>query len=333
VREEEEAKEEERLMKHARTISAAVAAVAIALLAVVPSGAAATKGKKKKPKAVPVSVVTASATTTADNQPTAATATCPGGTVAVGGGFSTETFKVGTELRDINVVYSSRRSAPGAWTVEAVREDVGAAGPPIALVASALCRTTKLPPKRKGKKLKKRKLTVAEASATSPVVAMNARASATATCPAGASAISGGFSGSPVPNLSGALPSVPFVFKSATASGKDWTASMTNRGPTQRSVTSHVYCATGLNIGQSAGSASLPAGASATDNPSATATTLGCAKGRSLLGGGFAFEPVNITAGPVHIVSESSPVAGTWRVGASSLAGPSTSFTASGLCG
>src|SRR6266540_2545290 len=111
--------------------------IGVALL-VVPLllGVATADAKKKKPKSPPVTTVSAAQSTSRDNQQVTATATCPPGLIAVGGGFQSPPVLDAGAPTDLNLVYESRRAGDGAWQVSGVREDTGAAGPDLPLTAT-----------------------------------------------------------------------------------------------------------------------------------------------------------------------------------------------------
>jgi hypothetical protein len=268
-----------------RRIPLALAAASLLLVA------PAAEAKKKKPKRVPVTIKTGVATTTADGQLASATATCPKGLIALGGGFSDGlVFVAPGSITDLHLVFESRRSGPGSWTASGVRRDQGGEGNPINLTASVICRTPTLKPKKAAQpkgagtaKRKPKKLTLSEAVSNSPQVAMSQPATATATCPAGASAISGGFSSSPLPNAS---PQAFPLFNSTRRTAPDsWNVSMFNLGATPRTLTSHVYCSSRASTREVAAVTVLPASVSVLE--SAKALSPSCSKGRARVAGGF----------------------------------------------
>jgi hypothetical protein len=167
---------------------------AIAALASPVSAAA----KPKKPKAPQVSVVTAGGVTTADGASVTVTSTCPKGRIAVGGGFSTAPANDGSPFFDMNVVFESRRADARSWTVSAARADQdGTPGPALPVTASVRCLSPKPAKKAKaGKpgqasKRKAKALRVTEATGTVTAPGNTFNAAASASCPAGQSAIGG----------------------------------------------------------------------------------------------------------------------------------------------
>lgn len=290
-----------------------LALVALGALLLAPAADA----KKKKPKKTPVIVRTATDSTTGHGQLATATASCPKGTIALGGGLSSPALISGSSVNDLHLLYESRRSGPGGWVVSGVRFDMDSAGPALNLTASVQCRSPKLKPKKaagkkavsSGSKKKQRKLSVSEVAATSPLVPNDTAATAIATCPGKGRAISGGFSSSPPPTVTpGAF---PIFLANRRSAANAWSASMSNNGPTQRSVTSYAYCASGATTSETIGSATLPASAPG-NIVSASALTPACPKGRPLVAGGFD----NGTIGPttaLPFLTESLSAGTSWR--------------------
>jgi hypothetical protein len=301
--------------------------VMIALLVPLLLGVASADAKKKhkKPKSPPVTVVSASKSTFSDNEQVTVTAACPTGLIAVGGGFlNPAVFNAGTPT-DLNVIYESRRVGDTSWQVSAVREGTGSPGPNEPISAIVDCRSTKLTAKKPAgkkataaKKKKAKKLRITEVSASNTSSAnVGAQATASAACPLGTEALGGGFSSSPTPVLSGSL-TYPIFWANFRTSPGSWAASFSNAGTTAHTVTSYAYCATGLKIAETSADATLPASAGTAS--SAIAATPQCPKGKAQLGGGFNNTPAAVGS-TVALLTGSSPVNGTWQVGAVNLSG------------
>jgi hypothetical protein len=294
-------------------------------------GIAGAKKKHKKPKSPPVSVVTNTQSTTTENQLITVTASCPPGLLAVGGGFAGPPSLTGTSVDGVYFIYESRRASESFWKVSAVRQNSGG---PLPLTTSVDCRSARLSPKKPAKKAssakkkKKRKLTITEASATGSATT-NSEGSATATCPANTQALGGGFSSSPDPDLSGSS-AFPFFEKSYRTAPGAWTSTFFNIGTTTRSVTSYAYCASGLNVVDSVGTATLP-GSSGSTIGGATAVSPACPPRRALLGGGFN-NPTVAPMSAVAILNTSQPVGGTWRVTALNDSNASGTIESHGYC-
>jgi hypothetical protein len=297
---------------------------AVTLLAT--PAAASAKKKHKKPKSPPVSVVTNTQTTTTANQLITVTASCPPGLLAVGGGFVAGPPTVtGTSVDGVYFVYESRRVSESSWRVSAIRQETGG---PLPLTTSVDCRSTKLPAKKKPKKKKKRKLTITEATATGSATT-NTEGSATASCPANTQALGGGFSSSPDPSLSGSS-SFPFFEKSYRTAPGAWTSTFFSIGTPVRTVTSYAYCANGLNVVDSVGTATLP-GSTGTTIAGATAVSPACPPRRALLGGGFN-NPSIAPMSAVAIINTSRAVGGTWQVTALNDSNSAGTIESHGYC-
>jgi hypothetical protein len=196
-----------------------LALVAIAVLALSP--AAADAKKKHKKRAAPLAVVTASATATSstDGSPLAATATCPAGTTALGGGFSAP-----TDLDDFEFIERESVRTTTGWRVGG-NAKLGA-GKSISLTVDAYCA-------RVGG-------TISEARGSSsyspgPSSSFNST-TVTAECPAGSSLVSGGFS------YDKFLAFYTSVF-SNHAAGNAWTATLV-RTDDVGTLTTSAYCFT-----------------------------------------------------------------------------------------
>lgn len=302
--------------------------------------APAAEAKKKKVKVAPIIVATGSATSTVDDQAIVATATCPKGKIAVGGGFSSERFPPSGALSDLNIIYESRRTSERSWNVLAVREDASSSGPALTVTASVYCRTPKLKPKGSAKavaaktkqKKKKKKLVITQASATSPALgAMNSVQTATAACPGNQKVLSGGFSSAPPPELGGSN-SIPVIWQSYANAPHSWITSATQGGAVvPHTVTSYAYCARKANTTSVSGTAQL-AGAAAGNFPSGSATTGPCPKARRLVGGGFNHPQVALPGGPVFYITESRATASRWTAGAVNALPPPIQLAAVGGC-
>jgi hypothetical protein len=183
----------------------------------------------------PVLVVTASAQVT--NQPVTLEPQCPGRTKAIGGGFASGGVVQRTpepKVLQLTLVYESHRSGPKAWRTSAVTLDNPDAGPfPTppgisvnTLTASAYCKSFKGG-------------IVGVTSNGPPVTAPDVESTATAFCPRGRVAISGGFTSSPVPGPTFAYPS---IFESYRSSARSWTAAANPWTQASEAITSYVDC-------------------------------------------------------------------------------------------
>jgi hypothetical protein len=251
--------------------------------------------------------VSASQSTTTAGQLVTVIASCPSG-FAVGGGFASHPTISGTNVEGIYFVYESRPTSLNSWKLSAIRQDGTGPHP---LTAYVDCRSGKLPAKKgsSSKKKKKRKLRITEAAATGTATT-DTEASATASCPPKTQALTGGFSISPNP-VSGSLPLIERSFRTGPGA---WTSAFFNIGSVARTVTSYAYCASGLNVTDSVGTATIP-GSTGSTIGGATAVSAPCPVRRALLGGGFNLPSLSATnPGAVAIINTSQPVGGSWQI-------------------
>jgi hypothetical protein len=302
-----------------KLISIFACAILALALAVSPATA---KKKKKKPPFGPVATVTATGNTAPEGQVSTATATCPAGQVAVGGGFSTPPLSNDTRI----YVIQSFRSTPNSWVAAGFVGD-GAA----AVTADAYCRVARRP--------------ITEVTATATVSGPTA-ATAAPTCPAGASVIGGGFSVTRGPSV-GAF-AVP---QSNLSTGPGvWSVTAINNIPVAQTLTAYAYCTTKIKapvlVSQQV-TATLP------ELGAVTATTPACPvpsvkgkgkkasstkkrkkKPRKLLsGGGFSSPPGSATSA-VPVYAESRIAGGSWRATAQNVNNDPfpLSATSQGVC-
>jgi hypothetical protein len=193
---------------------------------------------KKKSKKPTVTVATATATLTQSNQAANILATCPKGTVAVGGGVASAPNVVinGGDISGVALT-ASQRVGNTAWQSSVVLYDNMAATPPAArtVTAQAFCRSALKNP-----------ITTVFGAGTTAYRANGAPAAAT--CPAGTTLISGGFStGSFIinPVETGSL-----VSESRRTSPTTWEAAGWSQTATAGTVTSFGYCLGGKQKGR-----------------------------------------------------------------------------------
>jgi hypothetical protein len=189
------------------------------MLLLVPASALAKKKHKKPVKLGPVITATATGTPITSGT-TTATATCPSGKQAVGGGFSVP-LSGGNEL----FVTSSFRSAPNAWTVVALHSDGSGAA-----TAFAYCRNAN------------KVITDVTATGTVPAGAGTV-GDATAGCPAGTKLVSGG-----VEVHNGASPGDYALPTSNLAINTSplWMVQAVNNDEGAHTFTVHAYCMRGI---------------------------------------------------------------------------------------
>jgi hypothetical protein len=289
-----------------RRIGVVIACAALALSA---SPALAKKKGKKKPTFGPVVTVsvTGNVASTAGSESTA-TAPCPLGTKAVGGGFSVTP----PTMTDAMLVDRSMRGPGESWTVRGNR--LAGSG---AATALAYCRATK-----------KTILDVPASASVAP--AGGAMGVATATCPGGSRLIGGGFESTKGPGNT----AVTGPQTSLSQSPGSWTLISVNNTSAAQTVTAHAYCVAGIPapvLLNTTTPGTVPNYASATATTSACpapAKKKGKAKSakkkrkkkpvrKRLSGGGFA--SVNgATAAPVPFFHQSQLSSG-WHVAATNV--------------
>jgi hypothetical protein len=199
----------------------ALALAACAALALTASPAVAKK-KHKKPQPTRLNVLTAVGAQgnfiTAPGQISTATANCPSGTLAVGGGWNSP-FTSSSSV----VVTSSYRNTPQSWRVEGqVYFDPGS------VAAVAYCRSVTKP--------------ISEASGSAIVPGpFPGRGTASATCPAGSQLISGGFQTPPLGVNNFATP-----LANLRSGASTWSTTSVNNSSTPVPLTAYAYCLEGI---------------------------------------------------------------------------------------
>jgi hypothetical protein len=195
--------------------------VAATALVLAPASALAKKKHKKKPINLgPVVSVTATGNEVSSSaQESTATATCPAGLQAVGGGFTAPPGP-GNAI----VVHESYMSSPTSWTVSGHHE--GGTG---AVTSTVNCRNTSRAP-------------VGDVGSTIDVTGIGALGTAAPTCPGTSQAIAGGFQSPVGPGNDVLIPKT-----SLATSANTWTVTALNleSGGTF-SLTAHTYCMNGI---------------------------------------------------------------------------------------
>jgi hypothetical protein len=252
------------------------------------------KHKKKVPKLGPVLTTTASGNVaTSSNLESTATAACPAGTRAVGGGFAAP-FAPGSAL----VVHDSFRSSPTTWTVSGtVVDGIGVVD------AYAYCRKTKGHP-------------ITDASASIAFTETGEIHAIDASCPSG-KLIGGGFQATTIPG------DEAVIFPVANDSGlakTTWTVVGVANQDGRRVLTAHAYCMAQVRAPTFADGYSTETvglfGAVSSTATCLTAKPLKKGKKRRrkpIYAGGFSTSPVNRTPDfPSMIFTESrrTPIGG-----------------------
>jgi hypothetical protein len=230
--------------------------VLVGLLAAPASASAGTKSK--------------SATTAGNLAIASATAKCPTGQRATGGGFTASPPLNSTTFF---MVYESRKVGQRSWRASGQISDTGASGAAFTLTAFAYC--SKSAPSTKSK---------SASVASTPV---NAFFAADAKCSSG-KAQAGGFIGTPP---GAAITSL--VTDSFRVDKKTWRSRMQSGGAAGLTFTSYVYCADETKPAARSGSttSATPGGAPA------TALSGECKRGTKPVAGGFS-QPNAVTGAP-----------------------------------
>ena len=186
------------------------------VLALSASPALAKKKHRKQQKLGPVVTVTATGNvaTVAAPQSTA-TATCPSGKQAVGGGFTSP-----LTMPSAVIVHDSYRSAPGAWTVAG--QQVNGQG---AVNAYAYCRNAKGHP-------------VTDVSESTTLTTSGENRTVTPSCPVGTRLIGGGF------RSTVATPADAVIFPEVNQANSPtaWTVTGVQNQDGPLTLTGHAYC-------------------------------------------------------------------------------------------
>ncbi|MBM3667832.1 MAG: hypothetical protein FJW90_10215 [Actinobacteria bacterium] len=280
-----------------------LAAAALLALGVQPATAA----KKKPAKPGKVKTATATATTTANGQVVAATATCPKGTTAVGGGFFLAAVAGGGILSDLNLISESTRASARSWRVTAVRFDNGAAGPSLPVTADAYCRS------------KPGKISVTRASES---VTGTGFLDPVAACPVGRSAVSGGFL------ASAGSASDLLLIGGGPVGSVGWQQTGLSQG--SASLESQIHCIKRKK-------APVARTAAITTAPSfgiiASAVTPACPAKLIPFGGGYAGPPFAVAGGgAAGLPLESRRSGSSWRVSTVNLTAAALQLTVTGVC-
>jgi hypothetical protein len=296
--------------------------IALCLALTLPAAPAlAKKHKKAKPLGPVVTVTATGNNATGDGSISAATATCPAGKQAVGGGFT-------SPLADGNavVVKDSFRSSPQAWTVRGVVVD-GAGS----VNAYAYCR------RAKGH-------AVTDVTASAGFNSSGEVHTLAPPCTSG-KLIGGGFESTSIPGDD----AVVFPQENLATSPTTWTVTEVANQDGARTATAHAYCMvktrTPTVLGQTTGATVgfLTSVASTTPQcPRPPKPKAGKKRKRKLLSaGGFRVSPVNgLTGGmpglPLMVFADSQigPTGGwfTRAVNGSGGVGTTVSVTSQGIC-
>jgi hypothetical protein len=281
----------------------------LAIASPVTAGALAKK-KAKKPGAVSTRSSTASGT--GPSALVTATATCPKGTKAVGGGFLISPPNPG--LGFLGLVYESQKVGQGSWRVSAQNLNVG---PPqlLTVTADAYC--------RKGVP----STTTVSATISQPATSQTGPP-AVAACTGKSKAVAGGFVSTPPIVGPGAT---HIMTDSLRTGSKTWLAQALSGPGAPNTVTSHAYCAKGK----------LPAAVASTSPPNSTPDAISTAtatckgKKKKLLMGGFSEGNVSSAPNSYLLPTESRRLPpNSWRATGYKVGNASgVTLTSSAYCG
>jgi hypothetical protein len=271
--------------------------------------------KKKKGLGGVVTVTAVSQGGTTTQQALSATATCPKGKKAFGGGFSA----VPTDTTALIFVEESHRASARSWIAAGTFFAISGTPTPLAITTTVYCRRLAKTPK--------------EVTTSVPVLAAtnNVPFTAIARCQGkGEKLISGGYRWTPSANgnIHQAL-----IYENQP-SGRTWRASVQNSGTAPaRTLTSYAYCAKGLN-----GAPKISSGSNAATVPTSlsplAASSAACPKKTRMSATGFVSPfPTNVamTARPLYTQSAISGTASVASLVAGFGGGPLT-LTALGIC-
>jgi len=281
------------------------AGLLLAALAVVMLAFAGTADAKKKKKLGPVVTATATASGSTVGQILTATATCPNGTKAVGGGFSVPPLPPSPV--NTGVALASYKVGANQWL--ASMQILGTSGPLVTMTTTAYCRkgapgtttvTTTTP--------------IAQASGPPPITPTAANAS----CPGKKVQVSGGFAVNNV--LSGSSLGV-FLLSSNRSDAQTWQATAVGLEP-GHTLTSQADCAAKPKKGKKGKkkkkikAPTEVTGDTSTGNPITSVTAVATCPAKNFdVNGGFS-QPGSLQTSMtfLYIVTASQAVGSTWQV-------------------
>ena len=184
----------------------------------------ASAAKKKKRKVLRITEVSATGAPAATAQQSTATATCPVGTQAIGGGFSSTPDPKLTGSSSFPVFFADYRSSPTTWFSGFTNS--GAINHSV--TSYAYCAAG----------LNPRETTVSFTVPASSMAGIQSKTLPSPSCPKGLALLGGGFN-STAPTSGGPLP----IWTRSGPAGPTWEIGMYNLSPVEDSLTSLGYCA------------------------------------------------------------------------------------------
>ena len=280
-----------------------LALVAVAMLALVGSADA---KKKKKHKVPPVVTATATATGTVGGQIFSATATCPAGTKALGGGFSAPPLTPSSD--DLAVAVASHKVGANQW--QATAQFIGGPGPPVTLTTYAYC--------RKGAPV----TTPVTVSTPIPdfVEGVSGATPANASCPAGTVQLSGGFAMDVV--LGSSTSPIAIPLSSNRTDPLTWQATAI-AGETGHTITSQADCAKNPKAKKGKKRkkkkklrtpTEVTGDVTSPDFSESVSATALCPTKTFAVNGGFSHSGFSVSNPYFFLITESQAVGTTWRV-------------------
>jgi hypothetical protein len=184
----------------------------------------ASAARKKKRKVLRVSEVSATGTPALTAEQSSATATCPPGTQAIGGGFSSAPDPELTGSNHFPVFFASYRSSPSSW-LSAFTESGNTAR---TATSYAYCAAG----------LKVSETSTGFTVPASSMAGIESKTLASPSCPKGLALLGGGFN-STAPASGGPLP----IWTKSGSAGPTWEVGMYNISTTPDTLSSYGYCA------------------------------------------------------------------------------------------
>jgi hypothetical protein len=179
---------------------------------------------KKKHKMLRVSEVSAAGTLASTGQQSTATATCPAGTQALGGGFSSAPTPDLGSSSSFPIFFANYRASPTSW----FSAFTNAGSTPRTTTSYAYCASG----------LKVSETTAASTVPASSMAGIQSKTLPAPSCPKGRALLGGGFNSGP-PAGAGPLP----IWAKSGAAGPSWEVSMYNLSGVADPLTSFGYCA------------------------------------------------------------------------------------------
>jgi hypothetical protein len=284
---------------------ATLVVVLVAMAALVQAASAKKGARGSAAPSGTVEVETATAQATGDGSTAAATASCPHGTKAAGGGFDAP-----SSSDVIGLVYESVKVGRGSWRASVQLFDPNDPNT-VTLTTYVYCRAHF--PNTK---------TSTDTVPTTGEVQLGPTASAS--CPGGESALAGGFH---MPPPLGAVSVTDLFFDSLRSGDSGWDARVVTGPAGPSTVTSEAYCSKALPPPSEVQAQSAPVGL----NWQSGTATAACPAGQTPAAGGFAQPDSNVIS--FFFLYSSMRVGDSWQVsGLHSGTDPAVALTGAAYC-